>query len=315
MFDAARDERLRLGADAGPLTTLRVGVAPGLGLLRIGPAWAVLAGALASGAPAALAAEALPLRLAGAALLADAVWGVFWRLTAREPGAPIGPVSAAADSLGRLPYFQAGSPAGRSWRLLRDMAPGATWQELLAAVILALALGLLLGLPALALTVAAWAVTLWGWLLVQADRRPAACDALLNVGLPWLLGLTLAAWPAPAAGDLPLRGLALGFAFTILGWGARRAFLTQGRLAGGVWLGQAAVVIALIALQQTVALVLVAVLLLPPAWLIWRATITPPGACPGYNEGVTNRDVRDALARSGPWWLAAMLAAAAFILR
>jgi hypothetical protein len=257
-----------------------------LGLLRIGPAWAVLAGALAGGG--ALFADAVPLRLVGAALLADSVWGVLWRMTAgaadrRSDALP----GAAAADLSRLPYYQAGSPAGQALGLLRDMIAGATWHELFVALALAVALGLLLGLPALLLTVVAWAVTLWGWLLAQSGRQPAACDALLNVGLPWLLGLTLV-----GPGALPLPGLALGLAFTALGWGARRAALSQGRRTTGLWLGQAAVILALIGLQQTAALISAALLLAPPAWLIWR----------GADE-----DVHAALARSGPWWLAALL--------
>jgi hypothetical protein len=150
-------------------------------------------------------------------------------------------------------------------------------------------------------------VALWGWLLAQSGRQPAACDALLNVGLPWLLGLDLAAsapggmWGPARDGALPLAGLALGAAFTALSWGARRAFLSQGRRTGGVWLGQAAVVVALIALQQTAALIVVTLSLAPPAWLIWRHTFA-------------GEDVRDALARSGPWWLAAMLVAAAALM-
>ena len=300
MFDAAWGRRLRLGADAGPLIGLRVWVGSGLGLFRIGPAWAVLAGALVSGG--ALFADAMPLRLVGAALLADSVWGVLWRMTASAADLrPDGSPGATADGLSRLPYYQTGSPAGQALRLLRDMIAGATWHELAAAIALAAVLGLLLGIPALLLTVVAWGVTLWGWLLAQSGRQPAACDALLNVGLPWLLGLALAG-PAPAgvlaaapAGTLPLPGLALGLAFTALGWGARRAFLSQGRRRGGIWLGQAAVILALIALQQTAALIIAPLLLAPPAWLIWRAA---------------GGDVRDALARSGPWWLAAMLVAA-----
>jgi hypothetical protein len=166
------------------------------------------------------------------------------------------------------------------------MIAGATWHELFVALALAVALGLLLGIPALLLTVVAWAVTLWGWLLAQSGRQPAACDALLNVGLPWLLGLTLI---GPGA---PLPGLALGLAFTALGWGARRAALSQGRRTTGLWLGQAAVILALIGLQQTAALISAALLLAPPAWLIWR----------GADE-----DVHVTLARSGPWWLAALV--------
>ena len=75
MLDAVRPRRSRLGAGAGPLIGLGRSVSPGV--WRIGPAWAVLAGALASGAP--LLGNAVPLRLVGAAILADSAWGVLWR--------------------------------------------------------------------------------------------------------------------------------------------------------------------------------------------------------------------------------------------
>ena len=76
--------------------------------------------------------------------------------------------------------------------MLHDIAPGASWRELTAALALTGVLSLLLGVPALVLSVLAYAVILWAWALGRADKQPAVCDALLNVGLPWLLGLLLA---------------------------------------------------------------------------------------------------------------------------
>lgn len=300
MFDAEWARRVRLGAGAGPLIGLRVWIGPEI--WRIGPAWAVLAGALASGA--ALLADTTPLRLVGAILLADSVWGVLWRMTSLPPAAG---GERPAETL-NLPYYREASPAGRIVRLLHWLTAGAGWPELLASFVLATVLGLLLGPSALLLTVMAWAVALWGWLLMQSGRQPAACDALLNVGAPWLLGLavaepaTLPALWRTVAGEAALpgelarlsAGVLLGLAFTVQGWGSRRAFLSHGRRSIGLWLGQAAILAVLIGLQQTQALVVVALLLLPPAWLLWQA----------------GDDLRAALARSGAWWLAAMLTAA-----
>ena len=292
MLDAVRPWRPRLGAGAGPLIGLGVSVGPGV--WRIGPAWAVLAGALASGAP--LLGDAMPLRLVGAAILADSAWGVLWRLTAADDADRSN--QRAADD--HLPYFQPQSPAGRALGMLHDMAPGASWRELTTALVLSGILGLLLGVPALVLSVVAYAVILWAWALGRAGKEPAVCDALLNVGLPWLLGLLLVRdavqWQVAAPMLLP--GLVLGVAFTTLQWGARRAYLSNGSRMVAVWLGQAAVLLALIGVEQPWVLVLVAVLSLPPAMWLWRSRALAMG-------------VERALRQGNPWWLAAMLLSAA----
>jgi hypothetical protein len=291
MLDAVRPRRPRLGAGAGPLIGLGVFVGPGV--WRIGPAWAVLAGALASGAP--LLGDVVPLRLVGAALLADSAWGVLWRLTAADDGER--PHQLAEDD--HLPYFQPQSPAGRALGMLHDIAPGASWRDLTTALVLTGVLSLLLGVPALVLSVVAYAVALWAWALARSGKQPAACDALLNVGLPWLLGLVLARdamqWGGTAHVAIP--GVVMGVAFTTLQWGTRRAYLSDGSRMFAVWLGQAAVLLALISVEQPWALVLVAGLLLPPAMWLWRSRALATG-------------VERALRQSGPWWLAAMLLSA-----
>jgi hypothetical protein len=243
-----------------------------------------------------LLADAMPLRLVGAMLLADSVWGVLWRLTASGREIHSG---QSVESV-NLPYYQAGSPLGRALRLLRHMIGGASGQEVIASVALAAVLGVLLGPPALLLSLIAWAVTLWAWLLAQSGRQPAGCDALLNVGLPWLLGLIMAQAPSPrflTGAPLPLSGVTLGLAFTVLQLGARRAHLSQGQRVGGVWLGHLVVLGVLVGLQRPQTLILVALLFLPPLWWLWR-------------EMRAGADLREALSRSGPWWLAAFLASA-----
>lgn len=307
MLDAERPRRVQPATDVGPLIGLRIWIGPGI--WRIGPAWAVLAGALTSGA--ALSADAMPLRLVGAALLADSMWGVLWRMTALAPATQADP---PAETIG-LPYYRQTSPAGRFLRPLQRISGGAGWPELFASLAAALILGLLLGAPALILTAAAWAITLWSWLLIQAGRRPAAGDALLNVGLPWLLGWAIAtpAIPVAAAQLLdgvhePLRsmnapsGLLLGLAFVIQEWGIRRTSLAQGQRLIGFWVGQAAVPVALIGLHQAPIVIVVAALLLPGAWLFWRV-------------GRGQVALAVALSHSGPWRLAAMLTAALFLMR
>ena len=291
MLDAVRPRRPRLGAGAGPLIGLGISVSPGV--WRIGPAWAVLAGALASGAP--LLGDAVPLRLVGAAILADSAWGVLWRLTATDD-------TDRANQLAEddhLPYFQPHSPAGRALGMLHDIAPGASWRDLTTALVLTGVLSLLLGVPALVLSVVAYAVILWAWALGRAGKQPAVCDALLNVGLPWLLGLVLARDARLWSGSAPvvLPGVLMGVAFTTLQWGTRRAYLSDGSRMFAVWLGQAAVLLALIGVGQLWVLVLAAALLLPPAMWLWRSRAVATG-------------VERALRQSGPWWLAAMLLSA-----
>ena len=291
MLDAGRPRQPRLGAGAGPLIGLSVSIGPSV--WRIGPAWAVLAGALASGVP--LLGDDMPLRLVGAAILADSVWGVLWRLTAADDTERLD--KSAGDD--HLPYFQPQSPAGRALGMLHDIAPGVSWRELMAALVLTGVLGLLLGVSTLVLSVVTYAVILWAWALGRAGKQPALCDALLSVGLPWLLGLLLArdAVQWPVAMPLLLPGVVMGVAFTTLQWGAHRAYLSLGSRMFVVWLGQAAVVVALIGLDQPWALVLVVALLLPPAMWLWRSRALAMG-------------VDRALRQSGPWWLAAMLLSA-----
>jgi hypothetical protein len=237
---------------------------------------------------------ASPLQIVGAVLLADTAWGVLWRLTTSHLEAAAGePISSAV-----APYFSTQSPAGRFLHTLKQVAAGASWHELVAALALVVALSLLLGPTSVVLSAFAGAVILWAWVLVQAGKQPAACDALLNVGLPWLLGVMLVHGPSalahPTAGLAPLL---MGLAFTALQWGARRAYLSGGLRIWGAWLGQAVVLLALIALQQSWTLMTIAVIMLPPAWWLWHA-------------GNAVEDIDGALTHSGPWWLAAMMLSA-----
>jgi len=296
MLDAAdvasRPEMRRgLTADVGPLIGLRVSLSRSV--WRIGPAWAVLAGALASGAP--LWGGAALLRLVTAVGLADGAWGAVWWLTAA--GAAGSHREQGVTSF--LPYAQPDAPLAHLAHGLRRMvSPGAHWHELLAGLALMTVLSILLGRPALILSPVALLVILWGWVLVQRDLRPCLCYALLNIGLPWVLG-TLLAGPGTlsALSGRQIQGLWLAAAFTILQWGVQRAQLVQRSRARGVWLGGVALIAVLIGLQQPGVLAVVAGLLLPPAW--WLLEVRRAA---GDRTGV--------LARCAPWWWGAMLLAA-----
>lgn len=300
--------------ESGPLIGLRVSASRRL--WRLGPGWAVLAGALAGGVPL-LGGDTL-LRLAGAIVLADPAWGAVW-----VPVAGCGPRWIAAlggqrdpgTAYWALPYLQPAAPAAR----LRAMLPEARWHNILVAALLMAGLGALLGLPALLLSLVALAVTFWALFVVQWDVQPALPRALLTVGLPWLLGMTLGqgAQPlvtgnAPALPGLSAAGLALGAAFTLLEWGSQRAYSSCDSRARGVWGGELAVVLALVALRLPWTTAVVAVLLLPPAWYCLRAGRLAPALSgdPVLQAALTTAQRATILARSGPWWWVAMMLAA-----
>lgn len=263
---------------AGPL--VRLHIAPSRTFWRIGPAWSVLAGALAAGTPL-LAPDAL-FRLAAAAVLADLLWGALRQFVSAGRGdAP----TAAPPAL--LPYARADAPLATflaglgAWE---GETPRAPWQALLLGLVLAAAVSALLGAVAVLLTLIALLilVLMRGW--TQRTGGAALGDALLDVALPWLLGAALAGWGAVSWQVLVLAG-----AFSLLHWGVLRR--AQGGRAILAWLGQGAIVAALVAVQRPWGVAGVASLLAPPAW--WLAL--PRGG---------------GLIRALPWWWAAMLLAA-----
>jgi len=281
--------------EVGPLVRLHVGMArmP----WRIGPAWSVLAGALATGAPLATA-DAL-LRLAAAVVLADLAWGVLHRFIPAQAGTVIG--QAASPS---VPYGQPAAPLTRFLLALAAGQKGAldemrvAWQGLFAGLVFTAVLSMLLGIPAIVLSLLAVGILWLARALVYRGNRPALCLALLDVGLPWLVGMSLT-WRSldavlPVGMEWP--AVVLAMAFTMLQWGLHRARLAEDVRTGGMWLGQAFVLIALIGLQQAWALGVTAVLFVPPSWRLAKRTET----------GKT-------LIFSLLWWWAAMLLAAAAV--
>jgi hypothetical protein len=262
--------------------------------------WAVLCGALASGGlhwdGDALWTLALVL------LLAELGWGSLWDLItnghwlqALGQGWP--PQRGGATP--RLPYTQPRSPAGRLFGALGRLV--AWWRETgwptaggallgsVAAAVLVVALSLLLPDPIRLLNAALLALLGLGlWQRAQA-RGPLLGGALVQVGLGWLAGHLAF---APIAGP----PLLLATCFALSFWGAMR--LKEGRR-GALWLldgGQVAVVAVLAALKQPLAAFAVGMLLLGQVAL-------QPGLAAG-----ADRD--QALRRTWPWLMAAMLVAA-----
>ncbi len=304
MANAAGRGSSWLTADAEPLFGLRLSVSryP----WRIGPAWAVIAGALAAGAP--LSNGTALLRLLGAVLLADAVWGGLWAMMALGAGRP-----QPEENWG-LPYAQSSAPLVRLSRRLSELASGTGCHELLAGTVLALGLAALFGWVALLLAVLVLVCAGWAQLVCERGRHPALPHALLAVGLPWALGLVLAGplnWLGSGAGPL-----ALGLAFTVLEWGAQRARLPGPAAGLGIWLGQAAVLAVLAATRLPWAVCIAAALFLPPSWWLLRAGAgarhlrSSVASMPYTRSQAAERLLAVTMAGSAIWWWLAMLLAA-----
>jgi hypothetical protein len=276
--------------EAGPLVQLHVELSRML--WRIGPAWAVLAGAMA--VRASLSAPDILLRLATAVVLADLAWGIL-RKVVSDRSSNATSVTAAPE----LPYAQPTSPLAQFLHALAagrgGEQPGsrAAWQELSAGLVLTVALSWLLGGLAPVLSALAVGVILLGWALARRGSQPAFCLAVLDVALPWFLGAGLA-WRGQEGAIAALPWFWLAASFTVLQWGVHRARLSGGQRIGGPWLGQMAVLAALLVLGQPWVLAVTVVLLAPPFWWLAR------------REGTAR-----ALALGLPWWWAAMLLAAA----
>jgi len=177
----------------------------------VGPGWAAIGGAIASGGFA-LAPQTL-LSLVLVWLLADAVLGVVWDLGVGDtsPGGKGGLWRAlltarlpdSAPLLRLLPYTQPASPGRRLaerlsrwrrwWQETYSPQAGAEFAVLVAALGLALLLGVVLGRDALGLTLLTIVLS---WLAALAHKSEGATSqgmltlshALAGFGIPWLLG-------------------------------------------------------------------------------------------------------------------------------
>ena len=278
-------------AETGPLVHLHF--APSRMLWRIGPAWAVVAGAVAAGAPLGNAASLL--RLATAVILADLVWGILRRIIPDSPGTE-GTAALRAPS---LPYGRSDAPLAQ---VMQTVASGqhastAPWLGWLGGLALTVVLSLLLGAPALLISAAAVGLIFLTRALFRRGCCPSFCLALLDVGLPWALGAALV-WP-DVAGEARVWFLQMGMlaaAFTVLQWGLYRARFSAGRRLVALYFGQVMLLGALVLLRQPWAVAVAALLLAPPTWWLAR-----------------RGEAEVALARALPWWWASMLAVAAIV--
>lgn len=189
-------------------------------LLRLGPAWALLAG-VALGKSAATSPPQAPFTahdvalLVLALILVEPIWGGVGSQMSALAHSLAGARPAAAASLPPLPYAQPQAPLTRLWLWLRnDSGPGADRHSHgfgLAAILLALigvvALMLLLAAPAgrAAMLSSLVVILLAGMGSLLHPAFPATAQLLfaaVAVALPWLLGLGLlagqTAWPTPS---------------------------------------------------------------------------------------------------------------------
>lgn len=257
----------------------------------MGPAWAVVAGALIL--PWGAWDATVLLRVLTALLLADPIWGTFWHNQRHAAPAEL-PATAPAAAGGPLPYAVPGSPATRLATWLRDNPTPAesspTWHPAAGwpvALLLAFLLALPLGPVALVLTAAAVALSLLRLVWTRHDHAaPAVLDASLVVVVPWLLGMA-------AVGGLAPSGVALAAAFGLLVWGVLRSEQGLPHARTVTLVGQAAIVAVLVWQGRPLAAGLVGACCLLPTWLLaW----SPARA--------------GAHAAAQPWYLAAMLLSA-----
>jgi hypothetical protein len=288
LSDAAGGE---IVAETGPL--VRLHLAPSRMLWRISPAWVVVAGAMAAGAPLGNAISLL--RLAAAVILADLVWGILRQIIPTSPGAE-GTENLVAPS---LPYGSSDAPLADFIRMtaVEQQASPAPWLSWLSGLALTAVLSLLLGAPALLISTLAVGLILLTRALFRSAYRPALCLALLDVALPWALGAALV-WPG-VKGEAPFwfrQTAMLAAGFTILQWGLYRARLSVGRRLVALYVGQALLLGVLVLLRQPGAVAVAAMLFAPPIW--WMAR---------------RGEAEAALVRNLPWWWASMLLVVAMV--
>ena len=251
----------------GPTMKLEVRVTRPLTWL--GPAWAALCGAVASGWLT-LSGENL-LFLLIALFLADALWGTLWHLIAEGDwfvSSANGTSQVQEASLAALPYT---APGSSSYRIFGRLSRMRTWRRavfwprlgpallgLVVALPLTLVLAIILGQRVIILTMAALAIMVLALIRVRRHSElPLSLRAILEMGLAWLAGHT-------AFGPLTLWSFLLATLYAV----AYHSCLKLATNSGKRWLtllkvSQGAVIALLIYLRQPVVAGVVGLLLLP----------------------------------------------------
>jgi chlorophyll synthase len=232
-------------------------------LTWLGPAWAALCGAVASGWLT-LSGENL-LFLLIVLFMADALWGTLWHLIA-EGGwfvsSATEPSQLQQGSSAALPYTAPGSPShrvfGRLGRMKAWWRQGPGFAGLVITLLLALGLAIILGRRVIILTSAALAIMVLA--LLRARRHsapPLSLRAIMEMGLAWLAGHT-------AFGPLTLWSFLLAILYTVAYHSCLKlATSSRKRWPALLKVSQAAVIALLVFLRQPVVAGVVGLLLLP----------------------------------------------------
>ena len=253
--------------------------------LWLSPAWAVLCGLIASSAFMWTGREVLIAALA--VVITDGVWATqWWGLVETDWRQLFANWSGIAVERSESSLALRGSPADRSqhnlsrlrvwWQAGGREQGGTPLFSALVALVLGVLLSAVIGGQALALTLAAFAVTQIALILRLHGQAINWLHGFVAIGLPWLLGH--AAF-GEITGLSALAGVIFSFAY------AAMLDLAQGASATRRWLSaQLVLVIILIVLQQPIAAVALISLLSAQALL---ATV------------LHSLD----FARSAQWWL------------
>lgn len=266
----------------GPLIGMRLWLARSP--WRLGAAWAVIAGALASGELTWQGPDWIRLFLL--VFLADPIWGGLWAVWIECRRGVEGDRDHHLAAAPVVPYLRPGSPAARllGW-MEADRALVVAWRLGFPALLAAISASLILGWRALFATGLALTLCFIGWTTRRLNGLPNLwAQALLTIGLPWVLGHETYA---------PLRAVAGGLVLAFVLWqraalgiqcGERHAW----RLLG---IAQVAAIAVLVIARHPLGAAGLALMALPAWWMHIGQEMEPSAM----------------LARSQIWWWLALL--------
>ena len=231
---------------------------------RISAAWSLAAAALVAGIGE-LFRSVSPQLIVLLFLLVDPLWGNIWGGLAASEALP----RIRQTVLRRrpwMPYLELGSPAGRLFGQEGAGVHSILGRAWLPGVAVAFVVALAIGVPAVWMTLAVFAVSVASWIQRHVPMFPTSVlHSLVVVAGPWILGLMI-------FGLDPWSGYnwAMVLLWTVHAWGGNRC-LEKREARGGLWSGYWAMGLA----QFGVALLLIAgqvPLPLTALGVLWLAT-------------------------------------------
>jgi hypothetical protein len=230
----------------------------------LGPAWAVLCGIIAS-AQFQWGGTSIATVLAGL-IIAEGLWTTFWAaLTETQWATPLARWRTwqDADPIWPLPYTLPGSDAEqfavvmgqfRNWAT-RDLLPnyGSALASSITMPVIVLVLSAILGAPVLLLSILAISITQVALVLCRGNGKPSPIlKGLVDITLPVLLGFAL------------FKPLSVEIAIVAIGYGITYAGAMAPAHNAHAWnLGQAGVLLLLLATHHPVGAFIVGLLWLP----------------------------------------------------